>query len=132
MGTDHLHAPDPRAAERASNGATHYAHSGRSDLGAGIRALQEALQRATADRSRERHLAPSHIESTLRRSDQGERMTMPRIAYAGMTHLGICSAIAAASKGFATLGFSVEGDIVAALAAGRLPVIEPELDDLLL
>jgi UDPglucose 6-dehydrogenase len=58
-------------------------------------------------------------------------MTMPRIAYVGMTHLGICSAVAAAGKGFATLGFSVDADLVAALAAGRLPVIEPELNEVL-
>jgi UDPglucose 6-dehydrogenase len=55
----------------------------------------------------------------------------PRIAFIGMTHLGICSAVAAASKGFPTLGFSPDRDLVAALAAGRVPVVEPELDDLL-
>jgi UDPglucose 6-dehydrogenase len=55
----------------------------------------------------------------------------PRIAYIGMTHLGICSAVAAASKGFSTLGFSPDRDLVATLAAGRLPVTEPQLVDLL-
>jgi UDPglucose 6-dehydrogenase len=53
------------------------------------------------------------------------------IAYVGMTHLGLCSAIAAASKGFATLGFSPDAQLIKALDAGKLPVIEPELDDLL-
>jgi len=55
----------------------------------------------------------------------------PRIAYVGMTHLGICSAAAAASKDFATLGFSADHQLIAALGAGRLPIIEPELDALL-
>src|SRR5262249_46372019 len=58
-------------------------------------------------------------------------MTQPTIGYAGMTHLGLCSAIAAASKGFATLGFDPDPAIVAKLATGELPVVEPELDDLL-
>jgi UDPglucose 6-dehydrogenase len=58
-------------------------------------------------------------------------MTLPRIAYAGMTHLGLCSAIAAASKGFATLGFDSDAASVGCIAAGDLPVREPGLDDLL-
>ena len=57
--------------------------------------------------------------------------TAPIIAYAGMTHLGLCSAIAAASKGFATLGFDPDTDLVSALDGGKLPVVEPELDGLL-
>jgi UDPglucose 6-dehydrogenase len=58
-------------------------------------------------------------------------MTKPTIGYAGMTHLGLCSAIAAASKGFTTLGFDPDAAVVGKLAAGELPVVEPELDDLL-
>jgi UDPglucose 6-dehydrogenase len=58
-------------------------------------------------------------------------MSNPRVAYAGMTHLGLCSAIAAASKGFATLGFDTDAALVARLEPGNLPVVEPELDDLL-
>jgi UDPglucose 6-dehydrogenase len=57
--------------------------------------------------------------------------TAPIIAYAGMTHLGLCSAIAAASKGFATLGFDPDTDLVSTLDEGRLPVVEPDLDGLL-
>lgn len=55
----------------------------------------------------------------------------PRIGFVGMTHLGLCSAIAAASKGFKVVGFTPDADLAAALEAGRLPVVEPELDDLL-
>jgi UDPglucose 6-dehydrogenase len=56
---------------------------------------------------------------------------LPNIAYVGMTHLGLCSAVGAASKGFTTLGFDVDPDLVARLRQGRLPVNEPDLDDLL-
>jgi UDPglucose 6-dehydrogenase len=56
---------------------------------------------------------------------------LPVIAYAGMTHLGLCSAIAAGSKGFVTLGFDPDADLVARLDAGRLAVVEPDLDRLL-
>ena len=55
----------------------------------------------------------------------------PTIAYVGMTHLGLCSAIAAASKGFETVGFDTDRDLIARLEAGKLPVVEPELDALL-
>jgi UDPglucose 6-dehydrogenase len=58
-------------------------------------------------------------------------MTRPRIAYAGMTHLGLCSAIAAAAQGFATLGFDADASLTSRIAAGDLPVREPGLDDLL-
>jgi UDPglucose 6-dehydrogenase len=55
----------------------------------------------------------------------------PRIGYVGMTHLGICSSIAAASMNFSVLGFADDTDLTSALAAARLPIVEPELDDLL-
>jgi UDPglucose 6-dehydrogenase len=55
----------------------------------------------------------------------------PRIGYVGMTHLGICSSIAGASMNFPVLGFSPDRELTGALAAARLPIVEPELDDLL-
>lgn len=58
-------------------------------------------------------------------------MSKSRVGYAGMTHLGLCSAIAAASKGFTTLAFDADPALVARLEAGALPVVEPDLDDLL-
>lgn len=58
-------------------------------------------------------------------------MNGPRVAYAGMTHLGLCSAIAAASKGFCTIGFDPDQTLTGRLAAGILPVTEPGLADLL-
>jgi UDPglucose 6-dehydrogenase len=54
----------------------------------------------------------------------------PKLAYVGMTHLGLCSAVAAASKGFSTLCFDPDPTRVAAIKAGTLPVVEPGLDDL--
>jgi UDPglucose 6-dehydrogenase len=56
---------------------------------------------------------------------------LPRIGYVGMTHLGICSAVAAASKGFMTLGFSPDRTLITALQASNLPVVEPDLDALM-
>ena len=55
----------------------------------------------------------------------------PNIAYAGMTHLGLCSSIGGASKGFAMLGFDADAALVARLDQGKLAVLEPDLDDLL-
>ena len=55
----------------------------------------------------------------------------PIIAYVGMTHLGLCSSIAAASKGFTTIGFTPDSTLASSLTVGRLPVTEPDLDDLL-
>lgn len=54
----------------------------------------------------------------------------PTIAFAGMTHLGICSAVGSASKGFPVIGFALDPALAAALATGRFPVVEPDLDDL--
>lgn len=56
---------------------------------------------------------------------------LPKIAYVGMTHLGLCSSISAASKGFETLGLDLDPALVSRLEQRDLPVNEPELDDLL-
>ncbi len=55
-------------------------------------------------------------------------MNPPVIGYAGMTHLGLCSGIAAASKGFAVVGYHNDAELIAAIEVGKLPVVEPELD----
>jgi UDPglucose 6-dehydrogenase len=52
------------------------------------------------------------------------------IGYAGMTHLGLNSAVAAAERGFTTVCFDPDAVLVARLAKGELPVIEPDLPDL--
>ena len=55
-------------------------------------------------------------------------MNPPVIGYAGMTHLGLCSGIAAASKGFSVVGYHGDAKLIAAIDGGKLPVVEPELD----
>lgn len=58
-------------------------------------------------------------------------MSLPVIGYAGMTHLGLCSGIAAASKGFSVVGYHGDKGLIAAIENGDLPVVEPELDEML-
>ena len=53
---------------------------------------------------------------------------MTRVAFAGMTHLGLVSATALASTGIEVLCVDADGDLVARLQAGALPVVEPDLD----
>lgn len=57
-------------------------------------------------------------------------MSNPVIGFAGLTHLGICSMAAAASKGFDTIGWHPDQAVVDRIAARDLPVSEPELDQL--
>lgn len=57
-------------------------------------------------------------------------MSRPVIGYAGMTHLGLNSAVAAAERGFATVCFDPDAALTARLARGELPVIEPDLPEL--
>jgi UDPglucose 6-dehydrogenase len=48
-----------------------------------------------------------------------------------MTHLGLCSAMASASKGFATLGFAPDAALIDRLEHGDLPITEPDIADML-
>jgi UDPglucose 6-dehydrogenase len=57
-------------------------------------------------------------------------MNLPTIGFAGMTHLGLVSAVAAAAAGCRTVGWDKDAGRMAEIAAGRLPVIEPDLDAL--
>jgi len=54
-----------------------------------------------------------------------------RVAFVGMTHLGLVSAVGTASKGFTVLGVDADTALVDQLQAGKLPVLEPGLDDML-
>jgi UDPglucose 6-dehydrogenase len=56
----------------------------------------------------------------------------PAIGFAGMTHLGIVSSAGVASAGFQTMCFDPDESRIASLKAGRPPVVEPGLDDLLI
>ncbi len=53
------------------------------------------------------------------------------VGFVGMTHLGLVSATGACSKGFRTVCFDADTDLIAALGAGQLPVLEPGLDEML-
>ena len=55
---------------------------------------------------------------------------MPVIGFAGMTHLGLVSGVAAAEKGFGVVCYDPDAAQIALIAAGKLPVSEPQLDDL--
>jgi len=55
----------------------------------------------------------------------------PVIGYAGLTHLGINSAAAAASMGFQTVAFDPDDALVRRISHGDLPVVEPGLDALI-
>lgn len=56
-------------------------------------------------------------------------MNLPVVGFAGLTHLGLVSAAATAAKGFSVVGFDGDPGRVASIDAGRLPVVEPGLDD---
>ncbi|MGH6994676.1 MAG: hypothetical protein ACREES_03195, partial [Stellaceae bacterium] len=53
------------------------------------------------------------------------------VGFAGLTHLGLVSAAAAAAKGLSVVGVDADAARVAAIQAGKPAVREPELDALL-
>lgn len=53
------------------------------------------------------------------------------IGFAGLSHLGIVSAIAAASKGLDVVGYDADLELCRSLSEARLPVVEPGLSELL-
>ena len=53
------------------------------------------------------------------------------IGFAGLSHLGIVSSIAVASKGFEVTSYDQRADLCKDLACQRLPVLEPDLPELL-
>jgi UDPglucose 6-dehydrogenase len=57
-------------------------------------------------------------------------MSRPVIGVAGMTHLGLVTASAIASKGFSTLCYDSDANRIATLTHGELPLVEPGLDAL--
>jgi UDPglucose 6-dehydrogenase len=58
-------------------------------------------------------------------------MSRPVIGFAGMTHLGINSAAAAAGRGCEAVCFDAETAVIAKLKLGQLPVLEPGLPELI-
>ena len=54
----------------------------------------------------------------------------PTVGFAGMTHLGLVSASAVASKNFPVVCYDADIALINRLSAGDLPVSEPDLDDI--
>lgn len=59
------------------------------------------------------------------------KMDRPIVGYAGMTHLGINSAVAGAERGFQMVCFDPDVERIAALNQGQLPVVETNLPELI-
>ncbi len=57
-------------------------------------------------------------------------MTEEVIGFAGMTHLGLVSGVTASEKGFRVVCFDPDAGRIEALAQHKLPVSEPQLDNL--
>jgi UDPglucose 6-dehydrogenase len=57
-------------------------------------------------------------------------VSAPIVGFAGLTHLGLVSAAAVAARGLRVIGYDPDERRVRDIAAGRLPVLEPGLDDL--
>jgi UDPglucose 6-dehydrogenase len=58
-------------------------------------------------------------------------MKPPVVGFAGMTHLGLVSASAAAARGFEVVCFDADRALIDRLARGDWPVLEPGLDELI-
>jgi UDPglucose 6-dehydrogenase len=52
------------------------------------------------------------------------------IGFAGLTHLGIISSIAAAAKGYHVIGFHDDAELISKLNSAVFPVQEPQLNEL--
>ena len=51
------------------------------------------------------------------------------IGFAGLTHLGIVSSVAAAAKGYNVIGFHDDSELISKLNSATFPVKEPQLND---
>jgi UDPglucose 6-dehydrogenase len=58
-------------------------------------------------------------------------MKRPIIGFAGLTHLGLNSAVATASMGFSVVGYHNDASMVALLNSGKPHVLEPQLPELM-
>ncbi len=57
-------------------------------------------------------------------------MSLPKVGFAGMTHLGLVSAAGIAGRGFEVVCYDADSLLIERLQRGVLPVSEPDLDDL--
>ncbi|MFQ5514342.1 MAG: nucleotide sugar dehydrogenase [Myxococcota bacterium] len=58
-------------------------------------------------------------------------MSTPKVGFLGLSHLGICSAVAAAERGFQIVGIDPDPTVVDALRSGKPSVQEPDLPELM-
>lgn len=58
-------------------------------------------------------------------------MKQPVIGFAGLTHLGLNSAVASAAKGFSVIGYHDDEPLIAQLKKGAPHVLEPQLPELM-
>ncbi|HZP76279.1 MAG TPA: nucleotide sugar dehydrogenase [Pseudolabrys sp.] len=58
-------------------------------------------------------------------------MSVPTVGYAGMTHLGVNSAVAMAERGFDVVGFDTDVQLIVELGRGDTRISEPDLTELL-
>jgi UDPglucose 6-dehydrogenase len=58
-------------------------------------------------------------------------MKPPVVGFAGLSHLGLVSAAAVAGAGFETVCFDADSELIASLRKGDLPIIEPDLAELI-
>src|SRR5262249_57834137 len=104
-----VHATPRLAPERASAGAHGDDDAGRSDLGARICPFQEAVRGQAGYGSVERYsIEPDAPTARPSRNRTGAAMSGPVIGFAGLTHLGLVSALAVASKGFRVVGYDTD------------------------
>src|ERR1700704_6925818 len=57
--------------------------------------------------------------------------SLPRVTVAGLGKLGAPLAAVLASRGFSVIGLDVNKVLVDALNAGKMPIIEPQLNELI-
>src|ERR1700685_2704003 len=131
MGTLVFHAARACSAQWPPAGRDYYAGAGRSDLSARVRTLQAAVRREAGRRSRRRSLTQPHPPAAGRnRHQRSLSVSSPTVGFAGLTHLGFVSAVAAAAQDFCVIGYEPDRNRVRDITAGRLPILEPALDDL--
>src|SRR5258708_24056389 len=58
-------------------------------------------------------------------------MTSPVVGFAGMTHLGLVSASAAAARGFELVCYDPDHALIQRLAKQDMPILEPGLNELI-
>ena len=63
-------------------------------------------------------------------SSRDKNMIQPIIGFAGLTHLGINTAVASAARGFKIAGFHKDKQLIASLEQGEIPLTEPDLPEL--